>query len=223
MNNLLLIIEILFCFSALLFAKKFFGKYGVFTWIAIAGILANLVQSKNTVLFGLFAGIGHVLFSSTFLATDILTEYYSKEDAKKGVWIGLFANVVYLVAMGIALKYNPSEIDVVAPAMNQLFALNIRVTLASMLMYLVSNFADIFLYEKIKEATNGKYMWLRNNVATIICNCGENFGFAFLAFGGVFTTSQILSIAIASTVVEIIVGICDTPFLYLAGKLKEEE
>ena len=71
MNNLLLVMEIVFCFSALLLAKKFFGKTGVFIWIALASVLANIVQAKNAELLFMYAGIGHVLFSSTFLATDI--------------------------------------------------------------------------------------------------------------------------------------------------------
>lgn len=216
MNNLLLVVEMLFCFSALLLAKKFFGKTGVFVWIAMAAVLANIVQGKNAELLFLYAGIGHVLFSSTFLATDILNECYSQEDAKKGVWVGLFANVAYLIAMIIAMAYKASPIDTIDPHMKVMFGLNIRITLASMFWFLVSNFGDVWLYAKLKKITGEKKMWLRNNVSTIIFNCAENFGFAFFAFAGVFTVSQILSIAVASSLVELIVGVCDTPFLYLA-------
>lgn len=49
----------------------------------------------------------------------------------------------------------------------------------------------------------------------------DTYGFAFFAFGGIYNVSQILSIAVASTLVEVVVGICDTPFLYLARKIKE--
>lgn len=223
MNNLLLVAEIALCFTALLAAKKFFGKTGVLVWIALASVFANIVQAKNAELLGLYAGIGHVLFSSTFLATDILNECYSQKDAKKGILFGLFANVVYIGVMLIALSYKPSPIDTQAGNMAGLFGLNIRISLSSMFWYLVSNFGDVWLYDKLKKATGGKYMWLRNNVATIVFNCLENFGFAFFAFAGVFEASQILSIAVASTAVEVIVGICDTPFLYLAKRIKERE
>lgn len=226
MNNLLLVVEIGCCFTALLLAKKFFGKIGVFVWIGLASVLANVVQAKNAELLFLYAGIGHVLFSSTFLATDILNECYGQNEAKKGVLIGLFGNIVYLGVMIIALAYRPSPIDVMSEHMAFMFGLNIRITLSSMLWYLVSNFGDVFLYAKLKKVTGGKYMWLRNNVSTILFNCAENFGFAFCAFGGIYNVSQILSIAVASTVVEVVVGICDTPFLYLAkkiGKPKEIE
>lgn len=223
MNNLLLVVEIICCFTALLLAKKFFGKVGVFVWVGLAAVLANVVQGKNAELLGLYAGIGHVLFSSNFLATDILNECYSQRDAKKAVLIGLFGNIVYLVIMIIAMSYKSSPIDTIGPHMNAMFGLNIRITLSSMFWYLVSNFGDVWLYDKLKKATGGKYLWLRNNLSTIVFNCAENFGFAFFAFGGIYAPGEIISIAVASTLVEIIVGVCDTPFLYLARKLKDKE
>lgn len=220
MNNLLLIAEIVITFSCILFARKMFGKDGLIAWVAMAAILANVIQAKNANLLGLNAAIGHVMFSSGFLATDILTECYGKEEAKKAVWIGLFSGIVYILCMVIALHYTPSPIDTASEHMSALFGLNIRITTASMFMYLVSNYIDVLLYSKIKELTNGKYMWLRNNVSTILCNCGENFIFAFLAFGGIYTAPQIMGIAVASSAVEVVVGICDTPFLYAAKNIK---
>lgn len=222
MNNLLLVAEIVFCFTGLMIAKKFFGKNGVLVWIGLASVLANIVQAKNAELLFMYAGIGHVLFSSTFLATDILNECYGQKEAKKGVLIGLFGNIVYLVTMIIALRYDPSPIDVMNDHMQFMFGLNIRITLSSMLWYLISNFGDVWLYNKIKKLTNGKYMWLRNNVSTILFNCAENFGFAFCAFGGIYTVSEILSIAVASTAIEALVGICDTPFLYIAKHMEDK-
>lgn len=223
MNNLLLVVEIICCFTALLLAKKFFGKVGVYVWVGLAAVLANVVQGKNAELLGLYAGIGHVLFSSNFLATDILNECYSQKDAKKAVLVGLFGNIVYLVAMMIAMSYKSSPIDTMGTHMDAMFGLNIRITLSSMFWFLVSNFGDVWLYDKLKKATGGKYLWLRNNVSTIVFNCAENFGFAFFAFGGIYSARDILSIAVASTLVELIVGICDTPFLYLARKIKDKE
>ena len=222
MNELNLFIEILVLFTFVVLSKKLFGRDGVIAWIVLASVLANVVQGKNASIFGLNAGIGHVLFSSTFLATDILSESYSPNDAKKAVWLGFSANLVFIVVMLIALRYIPSSIDTVNSNMSEMFGLNIRITASSMFWYLISNFGDVYLYNKLKAITNGKYLWLRNNVSTILFNCAENFGFAFFAFGGIYTVSQILEIALASTLIEIIVGIIDTPFLYIAVQDKRE-
>ena len=102
--------------------------------------------------------------------------------------------------------------------MQTLFALNLRISLASMVMYFVANIADVHLFERMKEKSGGRRLWLRNNVATILCNCLENFGFIALAFAGIYDGETILTIALSTSAVEAFVAICDTPFIYLAGR-----
>lgn len=223
MNELILIMEAVVVFSMALLAHAIFKKEGVIAWVAIATVLANIITAKNAEVFGLSTAIGTVMFASIFLATDILSECYSKEDAKKAVYIGLAANVVLICATQIALAYTPSEFDYADGAMQTLFALNLRISIASALMYFISNLADVYLFNKIKDKMNGKALWLRNNVSTIICNCLENFGFIGLAFWGIYDIRTILTIAISTSIIEMCVAILDTPFLYMAKAITEKK
>lgn len=220
MNEIIIFSEIIVIFTMLVLCKKFFGKNGVIAWVAIATILANIITAKNANIFGLSTAIGTVMFASTFLATDILSECYSKEDAKKAVVIGLSANIVLIVSTQIALLYTPSEFDYAHSAMETLFSLNLRISIASTVMYFIANMADVYIFNKLKVKMNGKKMWLRNNVSTVLCNCLENFGFIGLAFAGVYDLGTIFTIALSTSIIEAIVAVCDTPFLYLAKKLK---
>ena len=220
MNNLILLAQVAAVFGALLVCYRLFGKTGAVAWVAMATILANVITAKNADIFGMSTAIGTVMFASTFLATDILTEYHGKEEAKKAVLVGLFADVLLIVSTQIALLYKPSEFDYADGAMQTLFALNLRISLASMTMYFIANVADVYLFSKLKEKSGGRLLWLRNNVSTILCNCLENFGFIWLAFVGIYDTETILTIAISTSVIEAIVALCDTPFLYLAGRIK---
>lgn len=222
MNELLLIIEVAVVFGLLLIFHALFKKAGVIAWVAIATILANIITAKNAIIMGLSTAIGTVMFASTFLATDILSECYSKEDAKKAVYIGLCSNVVLIVATQIALHYIPSEFDYADGAMQTLFSLNLRISIASAAMYFLSNMADVYLFNKIKEKMNGKGLWVRNNVSTILCNCIENFGFIALAFWGIYDLQTILTIAASTSIIEAIVALLDTPFLYIAKKIGEK-
>ena len=210
----------LFVFGLLVLAKKFFGKAGVFAWIAIATIFANIFEAKNIMLFGLNLAAGHAMFGSVFLATDILSECYGKEVAKKGVWLGLFADIALIVCSQICRVYIPSALDSADPSIQRLFSMSLRITAASAFMFFISNWCDVLLFAMIRELTHGKYLWLRNNVATITCNCLENFLFYILAFYGVFTMDQIISMGLATCLLEVVIGVCDTPFLYLARSLQ---
>ena len=216
MNEAILFTEIIIVFSAVVLSHKFFKKEGVIAWVAVATILANIITAKNADIFGLQTAIGTVMFASVFLATDILSECYSKEDAKKAVYIGLSANIILICATQIALLYLPSEFDYADGAMQTLFSLNLRISVASAVMYFIANIADVYLFNKIKDKMNGRALWLRNNVSTILCNCLENFGFIWLAFFGIYDGRTILTIAISTSVIEMITAVCDTPFLYIA-------
>lgn len=216
MNNLILVCEVLFAFSALLLCKKLFGKVGVMAWVPIATVLANIITAKNAEIIGLSTAIGTVMFASTFLATDILSECYSIEDAKKAVKLGLFSDVLLIVATQIALLYKPSAFDYAHNAMETLFGLNLRISIASAVMYYIANMADIYIFNRIKQKTEGKALWLRNNISTILCNCLENFGFIGIAFAGIYDLQTIITIAVSTSIIEALVAVCDTPFLYMA-------
>lgn len=217
-NNLLFLIEAVCVYGALLLTGKLFGKEGVITWVGLATVLANVITAKNACVLGFNTAIGTVMFSSTFLATDILTENYGKEYAKKAVKIGLLSSALLIMATQFAVHYVPSNFDIADVPMKQLFALNVRISLSSMIMYFIANMADIYLYDKIKVKTEGRMLWLRNNVATILCNCLENFGFIFFAFVGIYDINTIISIAISTSVIEMVAAVIDTPFLYLSKK-----
>ena len=221
MNEILLILEACIIFASVVICKKLFGEIGVISWVVIATILANVITAKNANIFGLSTAIGTVMFASTFLATDILSECYSRESAKKAVYLGLFADIILIISTQIALRYIPSEFDYADSAMQTLFALNLRISIASAVMYFIANLGDIYIFNKLRDKTNGSYLWVRNNVSTILCNCLENFGFISLAFLGIYDIRTIFTIAISTSIIEVVVAILDTPFLYLSKLIKE--
>lgn len=221
MNNILLIISIIGVFSIMLIIKKFLGKEGIIGWMGIASILANLLLIKSVDVLGISATLGNVLFASNFLATDILTENYGYKEAKKGVRFGIIAVVVFMIVTQVALLYVPNSEDVAQSSFELLFSFVPRISLASISMFALSNKIDIRLYEWLRKKSNGKKMWLRNNICTIICNGGENFLFYLMAFLGVMDIGTILTIALSATIIEVLIALCDTPFLYISKKVKD--
>ena len=219
MNVFLGFIDIVIIFSLVVLIEKIFKKEGLYVWISLAVILSNLIVGKTINILGFTTSLGNVMFASTFLATDIMSEKYSKNDAKKAIYISIFTGIVFIIITQITLLFKPDSNDVVNEAMKVLFSVSIRTVSASMIMFFISNMLDIYLYNKIKEKYPDK-LWFRNNLSTIISNCTENFFFVTLAFLGIYNISVILSIAITKTVLEIIIAICDTPFIYLSKKIK---
>ena len=227
-NVIFLVLEIIIVFGMVVVAEKLFKKEGLIAWVAIATVLANIITNKSAEFFGLSAACGTVVFASVFLATDILSEKYTKDDAKKAIHIALASNIALILITQILIHYMPSSSDFAHDAMSVLFSGSLRISIASTIMFYVANLLDVYLFNKLKAKMKGKHMWIRNNISTVVCNCVENFFFMLLAFiyipflPGSFagfpdmTLEVVLSLALTTTIIEILVAICDTPFLYLA-------
>lgn len=219
MNIVLGIISIIATFSIVVCIEKMFKKEGLYVWISIATIMANILVCKSIDILGLIASLGNVMFASIFLATDILSEKYDVKDSRKAVMLAIASQIIFILATTLAVSYIPSETDLSNESMKTLFSINARVSISSIVMFGASNMLDIYLFEKLKKKFP-KQLWLRNNVSTIISNCLENYFFVFFAFVGIYDYSTILSIATTTSILEIIIAICDTPFMYIAKKLK---
>lgn len=216
MNELLLLLEIILTFGCVVLAHKVFGKAGLMAWTAVAMILANLTVVKTVPMFGLEVTLGNVMFASTFLATDMIVELYGDKEAKRSIMMGVCATLCFVACTQLALAYAPSAFDVANEPMAALFALNLRSSFASIVCCMLANLADVWVYEKIRNATKGKWMGFRSSFAAILCNCVENFLFMFIAFGGLFSASELVMLALTSSAIEAGLGLCNPPFLYVA-------
>lgn len=219
MNELLMVIGIIGVFSLLLITKRFFGKEGLICWIGVATILAEIGVAKSVNILGLSATLGNIMFASNFLATDILVECYSEKEAKKSLKTGIWFLLIFLLVTQGMVMFKPNELDFANDSMKTLFSIVPRISFASITMLIIANFVDIKLYSFLKKKMNDKHMWLRNNISTILCNGVENFFFTVIAFLGVYSIKDIIIISVATTIIETIIAICDTPFLYLSKKI----
>lgn len=218
MNTILFFITAVVTFGLLVLVSRFFGKEGIYAWVGMAVVVANVFVCKCVDLFGLSATLGNVLFGTVFLATDILTEQYGVESAKKAVWLGVSMEVISIILTQIALLFTPNSFDLVQDSMANIFGLFPRVAIASCSMFILSNQLDIYLFEKIREKTGGKYLFLRNNIATIVSQCVENYLFYIIAFFGIYSMRDLFSMTVVCCAIEILVALLDTPFLYIAVK-----
>ena len=89
MNIVLGIISIIATFSIVVCMEKMFKKEGLYVWISIATIMANILVCKSIDILGLTASLGNVMFASIFLATDILSEKYDVKDSRKAVILAI--------------------------------------------------------------------------------------------------------------------------------------
>lgn len=221
-NEILWVFLLILNFGCITIAWVIWGKSGLWVWIAIAGITANLQVSKTIELFGLTATLGNIIYAGTFLATDILSERYGKAEARTGVRIGFFTLVVFTLLMQFALLFQPAPSDTMQIHLVGLFGFLPRIVLASLIAYLVSQRHDIWAFHFWKERFPGP-LWLRNNLSTIVSQLIDSLVFTLIAFWGVFPPGILVEIVITTYVIKAVVAVADTPFLYLALRLRRSE
>jgi len=220
MNELYWAVLLLLNFGAILLAYRVFGKTGLYVWTPIAVIVANIQVLKTIELFGVVATLGNIVYATSFLATDILSENHGKEDARKAVAIGFFSLIVMTVFMNLALLFTPDSSDFAHESLSTLFTVMPRIAVASLVAYLISQLHDIKAYHFWKTRFPAtKYLWLRNNASTMISQLLDSVIFSTIAFYGLFPTDVFLEIMITTYLLKWLVAALDTPLLYLAKSL----
>lgn len=223
MNNILLwIILLLVNFTGITLSYKLFKKTGLYIWIAMAAIIANIQVMKTIEVAGFVTTLGNIIYGTSYLATDILNEKYGRKAAQKGVYIGIFILLVTTVIMQVCLLFTPHASDIAQDSFKTIFGLLPRIAFASVVAYSISQIHDVWLFDKLRKRKNSP-LWLRNNLSTLISQFIDNVLFTIIAFLGIFPMEIIIEIFVTTYIMKFVVAALDTPFIYLARKLHVEE
>ena len=227
LNNLnpeiIWLLMLIFCFISILIFIKLFGYVGIFIYSALAVIAGN-IQVLKTVDFFYSpepVALGTILFASTFLCTDILSEYYGKEKARTNILIGFCAFLFMTLLMVLTIGFKPSEGDWVQESLSNIFTPMTRFFIASMIAYLISQYFDVWFFSYLKKITSEKYLWLRNNLSTIVSSLVDNTVFSIFAWillnpEPVSVYNVIMIYIFGTYFLRILIALLDTPFIYVA-------
>jgi queuosine precursor transporter len=191
----MLAIELVVVFSLIPLVLRPFGAAGMFIFIAV-GIIAANVQVLKSASFAFYAApipLGTVAFSATYVATDVLTEYYGRATARKAVWLGFAAMLLMTVMMLLVMGYQPmtpeaaqeSGMDWALPNHDHILALYLpqaTLLIAGLGSYLISQMNDIFVFQKIRQWTGRGQLWVRACGSTAVSALVDNTVFSTLAW-----------------------------------------
>lgn len=224
MNEIYWVILLLVNFGLILLSYRIFGKMGLFIWVPIAGIVANIQVIQTIELFGFTATLGNIVYASSFLVTDILSENYGKKEANKAIWIGFFSLIAMTILMNLALFFNPTSeafSQDTYKSIETIFSFMPRIVLASLVAYILSQKHDIWAFHFWKKRfSSTKTLWVRNNLSTMVSQLLDSLVFTIIAFYGVFEMEILIEIFATTYILKWLVAASDTPFIYIASKMK---
>ncbi|MDT8389524.1 MAG: queuosine precursor transporter [Lentisphaeria bacterium] len=217
MNTSLWFLMLAVNFTAILLLYRFAGKTGLYVWIPISTIVANIQVLKTVELFGVTATLGNIVYASSFLVTDILSENYGKKEAARAVAIGFFSLIAMAALMNLALWFEPAESDFAQDSLKTIFGIMPRIAAASLTAYVLSQTHDVYAFHFWKKQKPGiRYLWVRNNASTMVSQLIDTTVFCVIAFTGVFPWPVFWQIFWTTYMLKWLVAAADTPFVYWA-------
>ena len=217
------------CVAAILAACRF-GYGALCAYNALAIVVANI----QVLRLGTYVStpepiaLGTVLFATTYLVSDIITEHYGSDAARKTILICFSSQLLVSCWMLLCLAHPGAHnatgiVDLeqqgVYQSMWGLFVPSARLFIASLLSYVISQLIDISLYQWIRQKSKDRYLWLRQNVSLFVSGFIDNLIFSILAWivlspNPLSFNTVIVSYVLAGCIVRIAVNIMGTPVLY---------
>jgi uncharacterized integral membrane protein (TIGR00697 family) len=222
-QNLLWLLTICADLGFTVLMYRLFGKQGLLASIVLSILLSNLQGPKLTTIFGMQTSLGVIFYSSIFFATDLLSEKYGKAQANRAVLMGFMVSVTIVVMLTIALLFQPSRAPESASfsaeiqaAFETLLNFTPRFVFGSLLAYLISQSFDVWFFHKIKARTQGRHLWLRNNLSTMTSQIIDTLMYSLVVWWGVVDLETALKLGMVKYVFKVAIAAIDTPFIYWA-------
>ena len=222
-SNLWFAAQLPLCLIINFFLWRFFANYGLFTFVILTTIIAN-IQVLKTVQIYLFPhpiALGTIIFCTSFLAIDMIVELYGAKNAFKALLLSFFSMIFFFIMMHITIKIQPTLATQLHPytdnihlSMKSIFSPSLRIALSSLIAFFVSQTVDIIFYYLIRRKAkfnSALSSFFSSSIASIIDNClfillaFKIFAYNSISYTQLFYTYA-LSIAIFRVVIAAING-----------------
>ena len=230
--ELAILLMLLSSYGFIFVLLRYFSYVGLFAYLAVVPVIANIqvMRAADFMFFTQPIALGSVIFSTTFLVTDILTERFGMKTAQKSVLLSFFGMIIATLFMQITINITPisdttSHFHQNHGAMTTIFQPSLAILCASFMAYLISQLQDIWVFKAIKNVTGKKLLFLRSIVASALAIFTDNVIFSTFAWyvfspQPVDLTTLFYSYIIGAYVFRLAISAINVPFLYLSQHIK---
>lgn len=190
------ILLFIICIITMLILFKLFDANGLYIYNIVAMLAAN-IQVLKGVNFSFSPepiALGTIVFSTIYITSDVINEHYGKNMAQQGVWFCFAAQILMTLLMTIAIGYpslnnNSNSLNVgtehmllAEQAIEVLFTPSLRLLLSSLIAFVITQLATIFIFDFFKRLTKKNILWLRSVVSVAFSSVADTLIFSILAW-----------------------------------------
>lgn len=177
-------------------------------------VVSAIAATKMISIFGLFVPGGVIIYAASFLVTDLISEVYGKKAAIKTVYYGFTAMLIFAGYSVLMIYWPAAPFYTGQAAFETVVGLSFRITMASLVSFMVSQYWDVIVFHRLKESSQkfiSKHLWIRNCGSTITSQFIDSVIFISIAFYGIY---DIWPLIVSQYIVKVIIALLDTPFVY---------
>ena len=188
-------------------------------------LLSNLIAGKMWAVTGAITlPAAVILFPVTYIFGAIFTEVYGFRKARTVIWLGFgcsfFAVAVYLVTIALPHPSFWTGQDAYAAVLGT----TPRVAAASFIGYLFGEFSNSVILSRLKVFTQGKRLWVRTILSTVVGEGLDSVIFITISFWGTMDAGTLLQMILFQYLFKVAYEILFTPVTYGIVKwLKKKE
>lgn len=157
-------------------------------------LVSNIMAVKVIGIAGMFYfDAGTITFPFAYMLGDVLTELWGFHTAKRVIWATFVCNIVLVICtqVGVWLP-SPEYLLQTAEAYNHIFSYVPRIVAGSLTGFLLGELSNAWVMEKIKIRMNGRRLWVRTIVSSMIGYLFDTLPFVLIAFVGVVSTRELV-------------------------------
>lgn len=163
-------------------------------------IIDSFLELKVVEVYGIPFTAGMIIIALTYVVNDCIVEVYGYQKARLLLWITFIAHAVSVGLLQLACWLPSPSYWEGAEHFNFIFGLAPRITIASMIAFVVGSSTNAYVMSKMKVIYDGKYFKIRAIASTIAGESVDAAVFFTIGFLGILPFTELLiMIAVQAT------------------------
>lgn len=192
--------------------------------IYLALLVAGVAGGSKVIAIGvgnLSAAVTVISFAFTYLITDMVHQVYGESEAKKFVIPGLVAMSVAAFFLWLFVQILPHNSYPDQDSYRLILSLPPRMFISGLIAFVISQFCDIAIFQRLISVFPDKWRGFRNLVSTLLSQLIDTSIFIPLAFIG--RNDDILNLLTGHYLVKVFIAVVAVPLFLAVTRLLRDE
>ena len=217
-NILLIVIEMLVCYTSLILLSKKYKTDGIYIYGIIATLLSCIMSLKKIDIFGINIPLGIALTTSIIVAGNLIVQKRGLSELKTYLVLIIITALVSCMLINLSgllegSKYN----DIANKSYYSIFEYNIRNHIAITISITLSTFISSRIYYQLKRSQNK--IIISNIFSMAIIELFESTIFILIAHLFEYELINLILCILFRYTIKIVIGLIGTIPIYISNKI----